>query len=43
MTPTIVGDLDLDLDACCLELDGFYLTGDLVLGQGLRRSRRSPS
>ena len=34
MTPTIVGDLDLDLDACCLELEGFYLTGDLIVGKG---------
>jgi hypothetical protein len=34
MTPTVVGDLDLDLDACCLELDGCYLTGDLILGKG---------
>ena len=34
MTPTIVGDLDLDLGGCCLELDGFYLTGNLVLGKG---------
>src|SRR5262249_38436334 len=35
MTPTIVGDLDLDLAGCCLELEGFYLTGDLLLGKGL--------
>jgi len=35
LTPTIVGDLDLDLVGCCLALDGFYLSGDLVLGRGL--------
>lgn len=34
MTPAIVGDLDLDLDGCCLELGGFYLTGNLVVGNG---------
>jgi hypothetical protein len=34
MTPAIVGDLDLDLDGCCLELDGFYLSGDMILGKG---------
>ena len=34
MTPTVVGDLDLDLAGCCLELEGFYLTGDLMLGKG---------
>jgi hypothetical protein len=33
-TPTIVGDLDLDLAGCCLQLEGFYLTGSLVLGNG---------
>jgi hypothetical protein len=34
-TPTIVGDLALDLDGCCLGLEGFLLTGDLVLGKRL--------
>src|SRR5262249_11066525 len=34
MTPAIVGDLELDLEGCCLELHGFYLTGNLVLGKG---------
>jgi hypothetical protein len=34
MTPAIVGDLDLDLAGCCLELEGLYLTGDLLLGRG---------
>ena len=35
IAPTIVGDLDLDLGGCCLALEGFFLTGDLVLGKGL--------
>ena len=32
-TPTIEGDLALDLEAGCLALEGFFLTGDLVLGK----------
>lgn len=34
-TPTIVGDLDLDLDGGCVELEGVHLTGDLRIGSGL--------
>jgi hypothetical protein len=34
-TPTIVGDLELDLDGACLGLEGFALTGDLRLGPTL--------
>ncbi len=34
-TPTIVGDLALDLEGCCLTLEGFLLTGDLILGKRL--------
>ncbi len=33
--PTIVGDLDIDLGGGCLGLEGFLLTGDLRLGNGL--------
>ena len=32
MTPVVVGDLDLDLAGACVELEGFFLTGDLVVG-----------
>ncbi len=39
ITPTVVGDLSLDLAGCCLALEGFYLTGDLVLGKGLDGAR----
>ncbi|MFN2627083.1 MAG: hypothetical protein ABR569_00415 [Gaiellaceae bacterium] len=35
LTPIVVGDVDLDLAGCCLALEGFYLTGDLVLGKTL--------
>jgi hypothetical protein len=35
-TPTIVGDLDLDLDEGCVEIEGVHLTGDLRGGAGLR-------
>ena len=35
MIPTVVGDLSLNLAAACLALEGFYLTGDLLLGPGL--------
>jgi len=34
-TPTIVGDLALDLDGC-VELEGFQLTGNIQLGPALR-------
>jgi len=35
MTPTIVGDLELDLPGACLELAGFLLSGALVVGPRL--------
>ncbi len=35
LTPIVVGDLSLDLTGCCLELEGFFLTGNLVLGKSL--------
>ena len=35
MTPTVVGDLQLDLAGGCLTLEGFALSGDLRLGAGL--------
>lgn len=34
-TPTVVGDLLLDLEGGCLTLEGFFLSGDLVLGSSL--------
>jgi hypothetical protein len=34
-TPTILGDLAINLDGGCLTLEGFQLTGDLTLGAGL--------
>jgi len=34
-TPTIVGALDLDLEHGCLTLEGFALSGDVVLGARL--------
>jgi hypothetical protein len=34
-TPTVVGDLELDLEGACLALEGFALDGDLVLGASL--------
>jgi hypothetical protein len=34
-TPTMVGDLALDLEGACMSLEGFQLTGDLVLGATL--------
>ncbi|MGI8806765.1 MAG: phage tail protein [Acidimicrobiales bacterium] len=34
-TPTVVGDLELDLEGGCVTLEGFYLDGDLRLGAGL--------
>jgi hypothetical protein len=36
MTPTIVGDLALNLAGACVWLDGFFLAGALRLGAGLR-------
>jgi len=35
LTPIVVGDLSVDLAGCCLALEGFFLTGDLVLGKSL--------
>ncbi len=35
MTPTIVGDLTVDLDSACITLEGFQLTGSLHIGPGL--------
>lgn len=32
MTPTVVGDLDLDLAGVSIELAGFFLAGDLLIG-----------
>lgn len=32
MTPTVVGDLAIDLDAACVTLEGFQLTGSLIVG-----------
>jgi hypothetical protein len=34
-TPTVTGDLELDLAGACLTLEGFALDGDLRLGAGL--------
>jgi hypothetical protein len=34
-TPTIAGDLELDLEGACIALEGFQLTGDLRLGPKL--------
>jgi hypothetical protein len=38
-TPTVAGDLALDLTDAELALEGFNLTGDLVLGAGLAAAR----
>lgn len=35
MTPAIRGTLELDLEDCCLSLEGFLLDGDLTLGPSL--------
>lgn len=34
-TPTIDGNLLVNLEGACLTLEGFFVTGDLVLGSGL--------
>lgn len=34
-TPTIVGDLELDLADACVEIDGCYVTGDITLDASL--------
>jgi len=36
-TPTVAGDVALDLDGAALTLEGFALTGDLALGPALDR------
>jgi hypothetical protein len=32
-TPTVAGDLDLNMTGACLTLEGFYLAGDLKVGK----------
>ena len=35
MTPVVVGDLDLDLTAVSVELSGFFVTGDVLVGPSM--------